>query len=100
MNAMLDLVYRLEFWVAMGFAVVVKVSSSPSINPWRAFFSILIAITSALVGTWPLIDWLQLDPEIYAPFIAALVALTSEHLSRQVLNTSLTDILAAWRGKK
>ena len=95
-----DLIQRVEFWVAMGFAVIVKVSSSPSINPWRAAASIFVAITSALVGTWPLVDWLQLDPEIYAPFIAALVALTSEHLSRQVLRTNLTDLLAAWRGKK
>lgn len=97
---MLDLVQRLEFWVAMGFAVIVKMSSSPSISPWRAAASIVIALTSALIGTWPIIDWLQLDPEVYAPFVAALVALTSEHLARQLLRTNLTDLLAAWKGKK
>lgn len=97
---MLDLVYRLEFWVAMGFAILVKISLSPFLNLWRTAASIVIALTSALVATWPIIDWLKLDPDVYVHFVAALVALTSEHLSRQVLNASLTDILAAWRGKK
>lgn len=96
---MKDLLTSVEFWLAMLFASAIKLRASPTISLPSALITIGAAVASALIFTAPILDWLSLDGETYAAAVAALVALTAEHLSRQVLTLRLVDLLRAWRGK-
>lgn len=96
---MFDLVRSVEFWVAMIFAVFVKVRASKKITVLGAAFTIATAVLSALVFTGPLLDWLDLSGETYVAAVAALVALSAEHIARQLMETRVVDLIRAWRGK-
>lgn len=96
---MKEMLLSLEFWVAIAVAVALKLKSSPSISIGGAIFTTLTALGSALVFTAPVMDALDLA-EVYAPAVAALAALSAEHIARQLLSVTLVDLIALWRGKK
>lgn len=96
---MRDLFFQIEFWVAMVLAALIKLSSSPKLTFGGAVVTVVTAVLAALVFTEPLITWLELSGDIYVAAVAALVALSAEHLARQVLDMRITDIIKAWRGK-
>lgn len=95
---MSDLITKLEFWAAMVLVVVVKLRASPSITLLGAFMTTTAAVLSALIFTGPVLQWLAADRETYTYAVAAMVALTGEHLMRQVMSLSLKDIIGF--GKK
>jgi len=97
--AMSDLIQSIEFWVAMIAASLIKVRASPRITFWGAVITVFCAVTSALVFTMPLMDWLELTGDIHVAAVAALVALSAEHFARQILDLKLIELIRAWRGK-
>jgi hypothetical protein len=52
------------------------------------------------VFTEPLRDWLELDGEVYTYAVCALIALTGEHIARQVLSPGIEDAVRLLRGNK
>lgn len=96
---MRDLLISVEFWVAVTLATVVKLRASRNMSRWMVIVTILTATGSALVFTKPVLNWLDLDGETYTAGVAALVALTAEHLMRQLLEIRIVDLLKAWKGK-
>ncbi len=96
---MKDLILQIEFWVAMALAVAIKLRASPNLSPATSVLTVLIAIGSALVLTQPIMAHFNLNGETHTAAVAALTAVSTEHLARQVLTVSLVDLLKAWRGK-
>lgn len=97
---MKELLASVEFWIAMFLAVILKLGSSPRISVRSAAIASCSAVASALIFTRPLVEMLGLSSETYTYAVAALVALTTEHIARQILTLSLADAIAMWRGKK
>ena len=95
-----DLILDPAFWIATLVAVVVKIRASPRAGFINACITTLVAVGSALVFTNPVLRYLELSPDDYAPAVAALVALTAEHLARQIVGIRIVDLIAAWRGKR
>lgn len=96
---MRDLIISVEFWAAMALAAFIKLRASPKLTFVGAAVTIVTAVLAALVFTKPLLAWLELSGDIYIAAVAALVALSAEHLARQVLDLKLIDLIKAWRGK-
>ena len=90
----------LGFWVAVAVAVALKIKASPTVSPIGAVVTVLIALGAALIFTQPIVVFLALDGAVYTNAVAALVALSAEHLSRQILDLKIMELIAAWRGKK
>lgn len=95
-----ELLVSVEFWVAMVFASVIKISASPRLTIKGSIITILAAVTAALIFTAPLIDFLELSGDIYVSAIAALVALSAEHLARQIIDLDIKALIRVWRGKE
>lgn len=97
---MYDMVLSVQFWVAVLLAAMLKLRASPRLTFWASVVTVIVGFLSALVFTAPVLDVLQLDGDTYVPAVAALVALSTEHLARQVLDARLIDLLKIWRGGK
>lgn len=95
---MKDLLLSIEFWVAMAAAALLKLRASPRITVFGSIVTITTAVLSALIFTRPVLEWLKLDGEIHTAAVAALVALSAEHIARQLLELKVLDLLKAWRG--
>lgn len=96
---MRDLILSIEFWAAMALAAFIKLRASPRLTVWSAVITVVTAVLAALVFTLPLLDWLDLSGDIYIAAVAALVALSAEHIARQIIDTKLVELIRAWRGK-
>lgn len=90
---MRDLALSIEFWVAMAFAVVLKLRASPTITIGGAIMTTIAAVGAALIGTEPVLQWLQVDRDVYTPAVAALLALTGEHVARQIMAMNLGELM-------
>lgn len=90
----------LEFWLAVAFASLVKLTSGP-LPGWRvSIVSVTTAFLAASLFTGPVVEWLDFrEFDATAP-VAALVALTGEHLARQIMGLKIMEVLKAWRGTK
>lgn len=97
---MRELLISVEFWLAMAAAAFIKLRASPKLSVGGAIATVVTAVLSALVFTRPLLDYLELSGDVYVAAVAALVALSAEHLARQILDMKLTEIIRAWRGKE
>ncbi|KIC39353.1 hypothetical protein [Leisingera sp. ANG-M7] len=97
---MRELITSLEFWIAMAAAIALKLRASPTITCFGAIATTVSAVACALVFTQPLVAWLDLDGETYTYAVSALIALTGEHISRQILSLGIEDAFRLWRGKK
>lgn len=96
---MKELLTSIEFWVAVAFATLVKLKASKNMSKWAVLTTVLTATGAALVFTKPVLHWLNLEGETYTAGVAAIVALTAEHLMRQLLELRLDDIFTNWRKK-
>lgn len=97
---MKELISSVEFWLAMAFAIVMKLKASPRITIVGAVMTTISAVTCALVFTEPVMAWLELDSAIYTYAVCALIALTGEHLAREILKITIDEAVRAWRGGK
>ena len=97
---MRDLIESVEFWIAMVVVSLIKLRASPQITPLGRVLTVATAVGCALVFTEPVLTYLALDAQAYRTGVAALLALTGEHITRQLLGVTLSDIFGAWRGKK
>ncbi len=95
---MTELVQRIEFWVAMVFAVLIKLRASPQLTRTSAVLTTVAAVMGALIFTDPVNLWLGLG-EGFRYAVAALVALTCGHVARMLMALTVKDLLALWRGK-
>lgn len=95
---MSDIVKRVEFWIALVIVLAIKLTSSSETTPRQKVLTVFIAIGSAVLFTDSVVHYLKLDASVYEVLVSAIIALTAEHLARQVLGTSLTDIIRAIRG--
>lgn len=96
---MSDLWASVEFWMAMLAASLIKLRASHKLTFWGSVLTIVTAVAAALVFTVPLINYLELTGDVYRNAVAALVALSAEHVARQVMDVKLSDIIRLWRGK-
>ena len=90
----------IEFWIAVGVAVIVKIKTSQRITPLQALMTIAVSVGAAYVAT----DWVASVSGMSEAVAAALVALTAEGVMRWVLSLSdnpqtALDWIKAWRGK-
>lgn len=90
---MMDLLKRPEFWAAMLFAIIVKLRASPRLTIIGAGMTSIVAVTGALIFTEPAAEWLDLHGTAMQPAIAALVALTCEHVARLILNLTPAEVI-------
>lgn len=97
---MRDLIHSAEFWLAMVVVSIVKLRASPHLTPFGRVLTVAAAVGCALIFTDPVLTYLALDEESYRTGVAALLALTGEHVARQFLGTTLIDLVNAWKGKK
>lgn len=97
---MRHLIYSAEFWVAMLCAILIKTQVSEKQSRVKSVISMVSAVLASLIFTGPVVAHFGLDPDTYTAAIAALIALTGEHIARQFLGTTIADIAAYWRGKK
>lgn len=91
----------MEFWVAVGVAVIVKVKTSKRLGAWQVLTTIFVAVGAAYVGT----DYAVVRTGVSEPVAAALVALTAEGLMRWILVTldnprAAISLLNQWRSGK
>jgi hypothetical protein len=96
---MRDLIFSVEFWAAMALAAFIKLRASPRLTVVGAAVTVVTAVLAALVFTLPLLDWLDLSGDIYVAAVAALVALSAEHIARQIMDMKIIELIRAWRGK-
>jgi hypothetical protein len=95
---MRDLLFSVEFWVAMALAALIKLRASPRITAFSAFVTVLVGVLAALVLTDPVLEFLGLAGGSYTHAVAALVALSCEHIARQILELRIVELIRAWRG--
>ena len=88
------------FWLAVAFASLVKVNSPPPLPFRKRMVSLIAGAIGAIIFTEPVLEYLEWDGQIYQTAVAALVALTADHLARQVLSLKLVDLVKIIRGQK
>jgi hypothetical protein len=100
---MIDMLGRLEFWLAVTLATLLKFAASPKLTLMIGITSVIASILTPLVFADAVMEWRGLDPEVWRIPIVALTALTGEHLSRLLLQslrmTTALEIWKIWRGK-
>lgn len=90
----------LEFWGAVAFACLVKITSqNPPLPPFKLIMSLMTGVLGAFTFTPFVLEYLGWSGDGYQAAIAGLVALTSEHVARQVLALKLTDLVKILRGQ-
>lgn len=97
---MRDLIDSTEFWVAMTVVAILKLRTSPRLGWWGRVLTVVTSVGCALIFTSPTVAYFGLDSETYTIAVAALWALTGEHLTRQVLGLTIEDVIRFWRGKR
>ena len=88
-----------EFWIAVGVAILIKLKTSKALRPLQVISTILISVGAAHVGAFYLSSKTGLPEEISA----ALLALTAEELARWIISAAndprqAIRLLNEWRG--
>lgn len=96
---MVELMTRVEFWVAMLFGMAVKLRYSAQLTPMQRVLTVIVSVTGSLLFTETIYDMLGFTGENAKFACAALVALSCEELARNVMLMSPKDLLNLWRGK-
>ena len=93
--------HKAGFWIAIGFAVIVKLKSSQALSPWAILATIFMAFGAAYLFTDFALELLGEDSpsDNFRHAAAALIALTSEQISRFILGITPEDVKAFIRGK-
>lgn len=89
---------RLEFWIAVAVALIVKIKTTAQLGPVKVVTTIMVAVGAAWVGT----EWTAQRMGIPEPIAAALVTLTAEGVMRWALiavddPTRAIDLWKHWR---
>lgn len=88
-----------QFWVTVGIAAAIKWMLS-TYQSWRiGIASLTAAIFVPWLFTWPVLDWLELNPEIYTLPTAGLLAWSGEQLIKGIMAMDLKGLLAIVRGQ-
>ena len=90
---------RVEFWVAMMVALMLKLRASPPMSVQATAGTVVTGVGSAVLFTSPLVDVLGVDSNVFRDAVAALVFLTAEQASRAILSLTLADVVKIWKGK-
>lgn len=96
---MVDLLQRVEFWVAMLFAVALKLKHSPQLTKSQAALTVVSAITGSLLFTEPVTHYFGFTGDSGKFACAAVVALSCEHFARMLMTVTLDQVINLWRGK-
>lgn len=96
---MLDLVHKIEFWVAMIVASILKFKASPPMTFLGAALTVAAGLGSAMICTGPIVQYLDVQIEEFEYVVAAMVFLTAEHGSRAILSLDISDLIKIYRGK-
>ncbi len=93
----------LSWWFAVIGAALLRVFTSEKQSFLRSIIVVCAAVFVAYHFTAPVLDWLQLPPEIYNNPVAALLALTGEGIMRWIIGAAndpskIFDLLRSWRG--
>lgn len=96
---MIEMMQKVEFWVAMAFAIVVKIKSSTQLTKAQAALTVVVAVSGALIFTEPVYLYLGFVSESAKFATASVVALSCEHIARMILTMTMQDIISLWRGK-
>ena len=88
----------LDFWIAVGVALIVKVKTSASLGPLRVITTIMVAVGAAWVGA----DYAAEMFGVPQPIAAAIVTLTAEGAMRWLLMAAddparAIDLWRHWR---
>ncbi len=90
-----------KFWLAVAGAIVLKLATTRTLSFWGLCVAVSSALLFATFFTRPVLNWWALDPEIYEPATAALLALFGEWGARHVLESrSLADVIRMLRGRR
>lgn len=88
----------MDFWIAVGVALIVKVKTSASLGPAKVITTIAVAVGAAWIGT----DYAAEVIGVPQPVAAAIVTLTAEGVMRWLLIASedprqALDLWKYWR---
>ncbi len=87
-----------QFWVTVGICAAIKWLFS-SYTSWRvSAASLLAAIFCPWLFTVPVLDWMELSPEVYTLPTAGLLAWSGEQLVKGLSAMDLKSIVAAIKG--
>lgn len=97
---MREIASTVEFWVAMVLAIAVKIGTSERLSPLKVLITIVTSVTAALVFTIPVADALNIDSQSGRYAVAALIGITFESISRQLVVITLGDVIGAFVRRK
>ena len=96
---MADLVTRFEFWIAMIFAMLVKLKASQRLTKTQTAMTVAVSVTGALLFTEPVYNYFGFTGDTGRYACCAIVALTCEDLARKIMGLSPQELINLWRGK-
>lgn len=93
------------FWATAVGAAIVRIIASETLHYRRALTTFFVAVFCAWAFTDAALDILNLPPDVYKYAMCAIVAITSENLTRILLISTndlegLRGLISVWRGKK
>lgn len=101
MSDLEDLARRHWAYVASILAgIIVSVVTADQQTPAMALVRMVAGLFCALIFTYPIVDWLGREPDIYRNATAALLAVSGYAVARLINNfrwSNLVDLLKAWR---
>ena len=87
-----------QFWITVGIAAMIKFFLS-TYHSWRVgIASLAAAIFVPWLFTLPVLDWMDLNPDIYTLPTAGLLAWSGEQLIKGLAAMDLKSVVAAIRG--
>lgn len=90
----------IKFWGAVLGATIIKVVFSED-HTWKSrLFSVVCAMLLVIALTDPVLDFWDLDAEVYGPAVGGLLALLGDSIVRWVLTVTPEKAIDIWRGKK
>ena len=97
---MIELMQKVEFWIAMIFAMIIKFRTSPKLTVLQALFTVVTAICGALLFTEPAYHWFGFTGDTGKFACCAVVALMCEHIASIMVRMTLAEFIAMWRLKQ
>lgn len=88
--------YPIEIWIGVIISVLVKIRYNSSLTFAGALLTMVISLGSGMILYQPILEIFGLGFQ-WAPFIAMLIALTSDNIMKSVLEISEdTKLLKGW----
>lgn len=77
-----------SFWIALVGATLVRVLTSPFHSFFRSVVMVVTSVFVAWLFTDPVVDWMRLNPGVYAAPVGGLLALTADGIVRMIFKVS------------